>query len=91
MVGIWQGWAGAPSGSERAAPACPAVKLNGNRNIEGTLRGFDQFMNLVIDDTEEKVSASESNKIGMVVVRGNSIVMMEALEKLWDQVPVPSR
>jgi len=48
-------------------------------------------MNLVIDDTEEKVSASESNKIGMVVVRGNSIVMMEALEKLWDQVPVPSR
>ena len=91
VVGIWQGWAGAPSGSERAAPACAAVKLNGNRNIEGTLRGFDQFMNLVIDDTEEKVSASESNKIGMVVVRGNSIVMMEALEKLWDQVPVPSR
>lgn len=70
--------------------ASAAVKLNGNRNIEGTLRGFDQFMNLVIDDTVEKVSASESNKIGMVVVRGNSIVMMEALEKLWDQaVPKP--
>lgn len=70
--------------------ASAAVKLNGNRNIEGTLRGFDQFMNLVIDDTVEKVSASESNKIGMVVVRGNSIVMMEALEKLWSEVPKPS-
>ena len=30
-----------------------------------------------------QVSASEKNNIGMVVIRGNSIVTMEALEKLW--------
>ena len=30
-----------------------------------------------------QVSASEKNNIGMVVIRGNSIVMIEALEKLW--------
>ena len=92
--------------------AC-TVKLNGNRTINGTLRGFDQFMNLVLDETMEvvsaahhgpllytrtchqmqaefpcddrvQVSASEQNAIGMVVIRGNSIVMIEALEKLWD-------
>lgn len=68
-----------------------AVKLNGNRNVAGTLRGFDQFMNLVLDETVEQVSASERNEIGMVIIRGNSIVTVEALEKLWDYVPPPNR
>ena len=68
-----------------------AVKLNGNRHIAGTLRGFDQFMNLVLDETVEQVSATERNDIGMVIIRGNSIVTMEALEKLWDYVPPPNR
>ncbi len=31
------------------------VKLNGNRVIEGLLRGFDPFMNLVVDNTEELI------------------------------------
>ena len=35
-------------------------------------------------ETVEVVSQSEQNSIGMVVIRGNSIVMIEALEKLWD-------
>ena len=65
-------------------PVLCAVKLNGSRMVTGTLRGFDQFMNIVLDETVEEVSASEQNKIGMVVIRGNSIVMIEALEKLWD-------
>ena len=68
-----------------------AIKLNGNRHIAGTLRGFDQFMNLVLDETVEQVSATERNDIGMVVIRGNSIVTVEALEKLWDYVPPPNR
>ena len=43
-----------------------AVKLNANRMVVGTLRGFDQFMNLVIDNTVE-VNGNERNDIGMVV------------------------
>jgi len=58
------------------------IKLNGNRKISGILRGYDQFMNLVIDNTVEEVSPSERNEIGMVVIRGNSVVMMEPLEKI---------
>lgn len=45
----------------------------------GTLRGFDQFMNLVVDNTVE-VNGNEKNDIGMVVIRGNSVVTVEALE-----------
>ena len=44
-----------------------AIKLNANRKISGVLRGFDQFMNLVLEDTVEEVSATERNDIGMVV------------------------
>nr|AFK45258.1 unknown [Medicago truncatula] len=55
------------------------IKLNANRMIVGTLRGFDQFMNLVVDNTVE-VNGNEKNDIGMVVIRGNSVVTVEALE-----------
>ncbi|TVU37990.1 hypothetical protein EJB05_11337 [Eragrostis curvula] len=55
------------------------IKLNANRVVIGTLRGFDQFMNLVVDNTVE-VNGNDKNDIGMVVIRGNSVVMIEALE-----------
>ncbi|KAF7007590.1 hypothetical protein CFC21_022518 [Triticum aestivum] len=56
-------------------------KLNANRVVIGTLRGFDQFMNLVVDNTVE-VNGDEKTDIGMVVLRGNSVVMIEALEPI---------
>lgn len=43
------------------------MKLNGGRNIVGILRGFDPFMNLVIDETVEEVKDGTKNNIGMVV------------------------
>jgi len=43
-----------------------AVKLNANRNVIGVLRGFDQFMNLVLDNTLE-VNGNDTTEIGMVV------------------------
>lgn len=43
------------------------VKLNGGRLVTGVLRGYDPFMNLVLDETIEEVSASEKHVIGMVV------------------------
>lgn len=57
------------------------IKMNANRVVIGTLRGFDQFMILVVDNTVE-VNGDEKTDIGMVVVRGNSVVMIEALEPI---------
>jgi small nuclear ribonucleoprotein G len=56
-----------------------AVKLNANRHVTGVLRGFDQFLNIVLDGTVDEKSNQE---IGMVVVRGASIVTIEALESV---------
>lgn len=43
------------------------LKLNGGRTVTGILRGFDPFMNVVIDDTVEECKDGSRNNIGMVV------------------------
>lgn len=46
---------------------CCLVRLNGSRIVKGVLRGFDPFMNLVIDEAVEEGKNGEKNNIGMVV------------------------
>lgn len=43
------------------------LKLNGGRAVTGILRGFDPFMNVVLDDTIEECKDNTKNNIGMVV------------------------
>jgi small nuclear ribonucleoprotein G len=40
-------------------------------------------MNIVLDHGVEQISKTEKKEIGMVVVRGNSIAMMECLDKVY--------
>merc|ERR1711872_649914 len=58
------------------------LKLNGNRTVSGILRGFDPFMNLVMDEAVEHCKTGEKNNIGMVVVRGNSVTLLETNDRL---------
>lgn len=58
-----------------------SLKLNANRRVTGVLRGFDPFMNLVLDEVVED-SGPNKNEIGMVVIRGNSIILLEALDRV---------
>ncbi|KIZ02206.1 putative small nuclear ribonucleoprotein G [Monoraphidium neglectum] len=57
-----------------------SIKLNANRHVTGTLRGFDPFMNIVLDNT---VDMKAKQDIGMVVIRGNSIITLEAMEPIF--------
>lgn len=43
------------------------LKLNGGRTVTGILRGFDPFMNLVVDESIEDCRDGSKNNIGMVV------------------------
>ena len=43
------------------------LKLNANRQVTGVLRGFDVFMNIVLDEALEDVSPTEKQRLGMVV------------------------
>lgn len=58
------------------------AKLNGGRVVEGMLRGFDPFLNLVLDNSHEIQKDGTRVRIGCVVMRGSSIVMLEALDRI---------
>mmetsp|Transcript_3839 Transcript_3839/g.6913 ORF Transcript_3839/g.6913 Transcript_3839/m.6913 type:complete len:81 (-) Transcript_3839:114-356(-) len=61
-----------------------SVGLNGNRQVEGVLRGYDQFMNIVLENAVSlETTGSTTNQVpmGTVVLRGNSIVVMDVKER----------
>jgi small nuclear ribonucleoprotein G len=51
------------------------LHLNANRFVSGTLRGYDMFLNLVLDDAVEDVGGGEKVKVGTTVspVGGGSL------------------
>ncbi len=57
------------------------IKLNGGREVEGIVIGVDVFMNVALEKAFELVG-NERKILYKVVVRGNSILMWELLEKV---------
>jgi small nuclear ribonucleoprotein len=47
--------------------------LKDNRILDGRLMGFDDYMNMVLEDTEETLG-EQVRRIGTVVLRGNNVV-----------------
>jgi small nuclear ribonucleoprotein (snRNP)-like protein len=43
------------------------VHLQGGRKVSGTLRGYDLFLNLVIDDAVEETTPAQKHPLGTVV------------------------
>jgi small nuclear ribonucleoprotein len=58
---------------EKAMHKRITLLLKDGRVLEGKLMGFDDYMNIVLDDTEE---SQEDNvrRLGTVVLRGNNVV-----------------
>jgi len=58
------------------------VKVNGNRRVHGVLRGYDQFLNLVLDEAIEERHDGAKVPIGMIVLRGNGIIQLQCQERI---------
>mmetsp|Transcript_16629 Transcript_16629/g.24880 ORF Transcript_16629/g.24880 Transcript_16629/m.24880 type:complete len:81 (+) Transcript_16629:116-358(+) len=58
------------------------LTLNGNRKIVGTLRGFDAFLNVVLEEAVDEKATDGNGYIGQIVIRGNSIAQFETLERV---------
>ncbi|KAL9710762.1 U6 snRNP-associated protein Lsm7 [Leucoagaricus gongylophorus] len=58
------------------------VKLMGGRQVEGKLKGYDQLLNLVLDDVEEYFQEPEphTRSLGLVVVRGPLITIVSPVD-----------
>jgi small nuclear ribonucleoprotein G len=48
-----------------------------SRTFRLMIRVTQVFLNIVLDDAVEEKAGGEKVKIGMVVIRGNSVVMLE--------------
>ncbi len=57
------------------------VELKGRKKLKGRLRGYDQHLNLILDNAEEINIDPESNtelteSIDTVIVRGDNIILI---------------
>jgi small nuclear ribonucleoprotein len=52
------------------------VELKNGRQYIGHLRSFDIHINVVLDDTEERINGEATRKLGNVFLRGDAIVLI---------------
>lgn len=54
------------------------VELKNNKQFVGKLKAFDIHINVVLEDAEERSNGEVSRKLGVVFLRGDTIVMISA-------------
>ncbi|UCE29903.1 MAG: RNA-binding protein [Candidatus Bathyarchaeota archaeon] len=52
------------------------VRLKGGKRLRGRLKGFDQHLNLVLEETEDTTDKKDMRKLGSIVVRGDNVVII---------------
>ncbi len=55
-----------------------SLLLKDNRILEGKLVGYDDYMNMVLVDTEERTEEM-TRRLGTVILRGNNVVRMSLI------------
>ncbi|GAA0141647.1 RNA splicing factor [Lithospermum erythrorhizon] len=60
------------------------VKLTGGRQVTGTLKGYDQLLNLVLDEAVEFLrdnddplkTTDQTHRLGLIVCRGTAMMLV---------------
>jgi len=55
-----------------------SLLLKDGRVIEGKLTGYDEYMNMVLEEVEE-TNAEAKKRVGTVILRGNNVVSISLL------------
>jgi len=52
------------------------VRLKGGKSLRGKLKGFDQHLNLVLEETEDTTDPEDTKKLGVLIVRGDNVIII---------------
>ncbi|KPV63218.1 MAG: putative snRNP Sm-like protein [Candidatus Bathyarchaeota archaeon BA1] len=52
------------------------VRLKGGKSLRGKLKGFDQHLNLVLEETEDTTNMDNVKKLGIIIVRGDNVIII---------------
>ena len=62
-----------------------SIVTNDGRHIVGTLRGYDQATNVIVDESVERIyredAGAETIALGLYVVRGDTIAIIGELDE----------
>ena len=62
------------------------VKLKGDRELRGRLRGYDQHLNLILDDAED-LTEQPPQELGTVILRGDNVILLSPSGKAPSKKP----
>ena len=63
---------------EKAMNQKLSLLLKDGRVIEGKLTGYDEYMNMVLNDVEETIEENK-RRLGTIILRGNNVVSISLL------------
>jgi len=52
------------------------VRLKGGKSLRGKLKGFDQHLNLVLEETEDTTDMEKVKRLGVIIVRGDNVIII---------------
>jgi small nuclear ribonucleoprotein len=52
------------------------VRLKVGKILRGRLKGFDQHLNVVLAETEDITEAENAEKLGLIILRGDNVVLI---------------
>jgi small nuclear ribonucleoprotein len=52
------------------------VRLRGGKKLRGKLKGFDQHLNLLLEETEDITNAEKPRKLGTIILRGDNVIII---------------
>jgi small nuclear ribonucleoprotein len=52
------------------------LRLKGGRSLRGKLQGFDQHMNLVLEDADDLSDSENIQSLGTIIVRGDNVIIV---------------
>ncbi|XP_023716359.1 U6 snRNA-associated Sm-like protein LSm8 isoform X1 [Cryptotermes secundus] len=76
------------SGLESYVNHTVSIITSDGRNFVGTLKGFDQTINLILDESHERVYSTnqgvEQVVLGLHIIRGDNVSLQQPL--FWDMI-----